>query len=321
MAKELYLYSPIYDFVAEDLISKMEDCNPNDVTLRINSPGGNVFAGWGIVGKMKEMQAEDRKVNIKVDGMAASFAAYACLFADDVQALDTSTLMLHRAGFPNNNQKVSAEDQDMLDKMNGDLRSKLEAKIDGKKLKELKGVSIKDMFEAEDRIEVNLTAQEAKQIGLVNKINKINPTEIKAMYDRMYTIAANAETKIIKPSKPNTMDLTKLKAENPSLYNEIFALGLAAGIEKEKDRIGACLEFLEVDAKGVKDAIASGKDLTQKQMAAFAVKGMSAEALKKLGKEAPAAIVTDEPDTIAKTEAEKKIAAFEAHAKKILKLK
>ena len=97
MAKELYLYSTIYDFVAERLIAEMEAVKGEDITLRVNTPGGNIFAGWGIIAKMQEHEG---KVKIKADGMAGSFGLYMLAFADEVEALDMTTGLLHRADVP-----------------------------------------------------------------------------------------------------------------------------------------------------------------------------------------------------------------------------
>ena len=308
MAKELYLYSPVYDFVAESLISQMEECKPMDVVMRINSPGGSVFAGWGIIAKMKEMIGG---VDVKVDGIAASMAAYVCLFASKVECLDVSTFLFHRAS-----GNGTPEDQEFLDQVNGDLRSKLEAKIDGKKLKELKGISIKDLFESEKVIDLVLTAKEAKAIGLVDKINKVNPGEINAFNERMYAIAASAEP-IVKPQPINkTMNIEKLKAEYPDVYAQVFALGVAS----EKDRVEACLVFNELDPKGVKEAIESGKPLTAKQTAEFGLKALSGAALNKIKEGAPAAVSTEETEA-EKTEKQKTLTAFEAKVKASLNIK
>lgn len=300
MKKELYLYSPIYDFSAEQLIAAMEENNGDDIVIRLNTPGGSVFAGWGIVAKMLERGG---KTTIKVDGCAMSMGALLLPFADTVEALDVTVIMLHRA-----HMYVSTpEDQAFLDKVNKTLRSKLEAKINVEKLKEITGTSIDDLFTAKDRIDLFLTAKQAKQIGLVDKINSVDPKELSAFHSKMFAVAAEhtpiKETTI----KNNTMTIEKLKAEHPALFAEVVAIGVA----QEKDRVEACLTFIEIDAVGVKAAIESGKPLSQKQIADFALKGISATTLKKVEGESTKEIKTEEVKE-AKTEAQKKIDAFEA---------
>jgi len=152
MAKELLLYFPITAFSAETLIDQIEENSDEDIVMRINSPGGSVFAGWGIASKMKE---HDGEITVKVDGVAASMSAILLLFADKVEVLDVTKIMLHRAEmFTMNDQEVNAE-----------IKAKLKSKIDSKKLKELKGITIDQLFNSEQRIDLWLTAKEAKKIG------------------------------------------------------------------------------------------------------------------------------------------------------------
>lgn len=310
MSKELYLYSPIYNFVAQDLISAMEDTN-EDIVMRVNSPGGDVFAGWGIAAKMIEHTG---KITIKVDGAAMSMGAALLVFADKVEALDVSTIMLHRASM----YISKPEDQVFLDKVNAGLRAKLETKIDGKKLKELKGVSIKNLFEDETRLDLFLSAKEAKQIGLVDKINVLTPNELTAFNNKMFAVAAEHTPENPLPTqKNNKMTLEKLKAEHPELYNQIFALGVA----QEKDRVEACLVFNEIDPVAVKAAIEGGKPLTQKQMSEFSLKALSGKTLASVQADSAKPLTTAEVEGKEKTDKEKQLSDFEAIAKKDLGVK
>lgn len=310
MKKELYLYGSIYTFTAEDLISKMDECGGEDISLRICSGGGDVFAGWGIAAKMSELG----NVCAKVDGMAASMSAFLLMYAESVECIDSSTFMLHRAiGYD-----TSAEGKALVDTVNKSLRSKMEAKLDSKTLKELKGVSIKDLFESEERIDLFLSAKEAKKIGLVDKINKVDPVAIKAFNERMFNIAAKIEEKPDDKSKPPiTMTLTEIKAQHPKVYDEIFA----AGVAQEKDRVEAALVFMEIDPVGVKAVIESGKPLSTKETAEFALKAMSKPAIEAIKKDAEGNIITAAVDDKIKTEKEKVLSAYEIQVRKSLGLK
>lgn len=304
MPKELYLYSPIYDFVAESLISQMnEEGDDSDITMRINSGGGDVFAGYGIAAKMAERKG---KTKIKVDGNAMSMAAALLCFGDDNECLDVSTIMLHRAAMP----VSSKEDQDFLDSVNEKLREKLKSKIDDKKLKELKGVNIKNLFEDEKRIDLMLSAKEAKQIGLIDKINTLTPKELKAFNDKMYAVAATyVPKKKIKTPKNKIMDkmnVEAFKAKYPKTYAKVFS----AGVSAEKERVESCLVFIDVDTKGVKAAIESGKPLNQKQMSEFALKQNSPEMLKKISLEAAAPVSTNASEQVELTDEQKKADQF-----------
>jgi ATP-dependent protease ClpP protease subunit len=316
MAKELYLYSGIYDFVAENLIQQMNEADGEDIVIRVNSPGGNVFAGWGIIAKMAEHTA---KVNLKVDGAAMSMAAVLPLYATSTEALDVSTFMLHRADM----YVDSPEDQAFLDKVNKDLRSKMQAKINDEALIKLKGVGIKNLFEDEKRIDLFLTAKEAKQIGLITKINKIDPKEASAFNDRFMRIAAEQQEPpkiIIQKQTKKAMTRDEIKAQHPDIYAQIVAEGVA----KERDRVGAWATFVSIDPEAVAKGIKEGGDISQTAMAEFSFKKLSADSLTKLGAEAVRAVTTaateagKTPEALAK---EKELADFEkevdAYSKKL----
>jgi ATP-dependent Clp protease, protease subunit len=272
-SKELYLYSGIYDFIAERLISQLNDAGEQDVTLRINTPGGSVFAGWGIIAKMQERSKEGYSTKIKLDGAAMSMGAMILAFAEDVEALDVSTVMLHRASMYVSNDT----DKAFLDQVNKDLRKKLESKINGEKLKEIKGVSIKDLFDKEERIDLFLTAKEAKEIGLINRVNKVQPKELEALNTAMadaekyFNVAASVETQSNQNQKSITMNIEKLKAEHPEVYNQVFN----AGINAERDRVGAFMALIEADPKAIAEAIKKGETLTQTQTVELTMKLMT----------------------------------------------
>lgn len=302
MAKEILLYNYIFDATAQDIIERLDASMGSPVDMRVNSGGGSVFASWGMFAKMQE----HGDVNVKVDGIAASGGAMLCFYAKSVECLDVSRLMLHRADAP----VASEEQQTLLDSVNKDLKAKMKAKFDETVFKEVTGMSINDMFEGEVK-NVWLTAKQAKKIGLVQKINKVDPTQVKAMNEFMYKVAAqlDTETKIEKQTD-TIMTLADLKAQHPGIYNEAVAIGLAQGIAQEKDRVEACLVFNDIDPKGVKAAIESGKPISAKQMAEFTLKATSAEGLKSLAAANAPVITTEAVDPTKATEKGKKEEAF-----------
>jgi ATP-dependent protease ClpP protease subunit len=309
MAKELYLYSPIYDFVAVDLIAAIEEHSGEDITLRVNSPGGSVFSNYGICAKMTEHGA----VNVKVDGAAMSSGANLLPYAKFVECLDVSTFLLHRADMYVENDA----DKAFLAKINKDLKAKLLMKVDQDTFKEVTGHTIEEMFNSETRIDIFLDAKQAKKIGLVDKITKLSPADVTAFNNKMFAVAAISNpTQENKPTNHITMTLDKLKAEHPAVYAEVFALGIA----QEKDRVEACMAFVEIDPAAVKTAIEGGKPLTQKQMADFTIKAMSKNTLTALaGEQAPP--VAGSEESAAKTVKENAIAEFEKSVNANLNIK
>ena len=275
MANEVLIYSPIFDFTAESFINQMNDFQGEDVTLRINSPGGSVFAGWGMIAKTQEHTG---KVTVKVDGNASSMAAIFLLFHENVEALNVSKFTLHRASIFNPSQ----QDQKRLDAINKDIRSAFEAKIDVAAFEMISGVMIDDFFNSEDVIDVDINAQQAKQIGLINQINELEPNAYLELTNSIAAISAKQieASKKVNNSKTNiTMTISELKDKHPSVYAEVLALGHQNGVTAEKDRAGAWLAFGDVDFEAVKKGINGGENLSNTVMAELSRKSFSAQTI------------------------------------------
>jgi len=205
MAKPILLYNAIYPDIAEILTEKILE-NPEDesIELWINSPGGSLTAGWSILAALNESRS---KINMTVTGDASSMAFYMLLFADNVKAYDTSNFLIHRAGSMWEEMMNEDELKD-LDSRNKVIRKKLEAKIDAAKFEEVTKKKFDDIFSMEGRIDVRLTAQQAKKIGLVDEIAKLNPILRAEIENKYYNdIAALA---IIDNQTKKSTNMTKL---------------------------------------------------------------------------------------------------------------
>jgi ATP-dependent protease ClpP protease subunit len=66
----------------------------NDVTVNINSPGGDVFEGIAIYNRLREHQG---RVNVKVLGVAASAASIIAMAGDSIEIGASSFIMIHNA--------------------------------------------------------------------------------------------------------------------------------------------------------------------------------------------------------------------------------
>ena len=175
MAKELLLYGGMYSWNITDFIKEMEAMKNSDIVLRVNTNGGDVKDSWGAVAKFAE---HPKGKKVKVDGSADSMGLYFLCYTNDVECLDTSTFLLHRAGYSSyweTNDRLSAEEWASLNATNAKLRAALEAKINVAKFTAIKNVTLDQVFSNEGRLDVELNAEEALAIGLVNKINTITP--------------------------------------------------------------------------------------------------------------------------------------------------
>jgi len=299
---EILLYSGIYSFTAEEFINRVKDVPAGeDLVVRLNSPGGSVFAGWGVIAAITEH--EGRSV-VKVDGNASSMAFFMLPFFDYVEALDVAGFMVHRADA----YIETPDDQKMLDNANKMLKAKLAARIDKNKFKEITGFTFDEIFTGETRRNVWLTAKEARDIGIVDKVVRLQPREIEAINKNLVAFAnfdagaeagketqgsakqtgddENRDKPKVKQKTFEKMTKEQLRAEHPELYASIFT----EGVNEERDRVGGLLAFVDIDAGAVVDAIKKGDKLSNTFMAEMTKKAISAQTRATIEKDSPDAI-------------------------------
>lgn len=315
--------------MAQDFVRELEAAKNEDVTIRLNTSGGDPLDAWSCLAKVSEHK---KGKTVKVDGKALSAGFFFCCYAKDVECLDVSEFLVHRAAYSAwYEREMSEEERNSVKNTNANLRKAMEAKINVAKFEALKGVTLDQLFSMESRIDVTLTAQEALAIGLVNKINTITPAlaaQINARVDEYRAKAAKHETdlhvkaaEVTTQVKPENMTIETLKAQHPAVYNAIFAEGKQAGVTEELDRVKACLVFNEIDPKGVKEAIQSGKPLSAQQMAEFVLKQNSPEALAKLAESSTKPIETPAAPEGEKPEEAKELEKSTAVVRELLGLK
>jgi ATP-dependent protease ClpP protease subunit len=315
MAKELYIYSPIYSYVAEAAnkeLSRLEE--GEDITVRINSPGGEVNAGFSFLSKLSELKGKKTAI---VDGRAMSMAANWLVFFDDVIANDTSDLMFHKAAFPEW-YKATKQELENLDKWNNRVESKLSKKVSDKD-----GGSdfISKVFQKDTRNDVYLTASQAKKLGIVTKVRKIEPTayhnvDIVAMRDTNIS----ADTKETKNKKTNMNTPEELRAQNPALYASVFGLGEESGEEKgrkkEKIRCAAWGVYAKLDPERVQKALSGDDEVDASVMAEMSLKMVSNQQIDNHKEDnAPPVKPTETVKTEEEIKAEEKKATFEEFLK------
>jgi ATP-dependent protease ClpP protease subunit len=324
---EVLLYGEIYSWTAREFIRDVERAN-GDLTARINSNGGEVEYGWGMVAKFSEYKG---KKLVKIDGAAHSMAAYFAVYADDVEALDVSTMIFHRAAWPewieNNPVNFTEEMRSRAENINTHLRAAMESKIGAEKWLSVTGTTLDDLFDMSQRIDVEVTAEQAKELGIVSKINSITPTKKAEIESRMVAVAekftgiklaAKAETPKANQN-PIKMTIDKLKAEHPDVY----AAAVKAGVNQERDRVGAWVTFADVDVKAVTEGIKSGDAISATVTAELSRKAFSAQAVTALENGSPKPLATTEPETTTEDSSpvNPELAALEAQVNKFLNIK
>lgn len=122
---EIVIYDEIgKSWWGEDTVSAkqfLDDLNAlgdvDAITLRINSPGGDVFDGVAIHNSLKNHKA---KVTAHVDGIAASAASFIAMAADKIVMPANSFLLIHGASGMSwgnaDDMRAVADDLDRIDK-------------------------------------------------------------------------------------------------------------------------------------------------------------------------------------------------------------
>ena len=310
--KELLIYFYISAFMVEEFINGLEENKNSTVRVRFNSPGGDVFRGYGAITKLKEHKKRKEAI---VDGYAASMAGVMLPFFDKVTVTNVSFIMIHRATASNTDDPGRRK---MLDKVNQDIYNALSAKIDEDKFEEIAEVSLEDIFFTDgfEEHDVWLTGEEAESIGLADEIVYITEesAENAENLDKDFAVVnknilflnhkggkpTNRNTPKSKKEEPkNTkMDKAELKAKHPETYNEIYNEGVESGTKEERDRAGAYANFISSDPEKVKKAIQEGEEFNNTVMSELAQTAIQ--------KGAAANLETDSPEDEGEEGAENK---------------
>lgn len=96
---EILIYSDIGEswfsegVTAKSVKSQLDSMkDATEITVRINSPGGDVFDGFAIYNLLAQHPAE---ITVKVDGIAASAASVIAMAGDKIEMAANAMLMIH----------------------------------------------------------------------------------------------------------------------------------------------------------------------------------------------------------------------------------
>ena len=208
----------IYDFIGwpfndpRELIAALSGMQ--NVTVRINSPGGDVFDGMAIY---NALQSHKGTVTTRIESLAASMASVIAMAGKKVQAYDNAMLMIHNAWvLAIGSQYELREIADILEKIDTNiLNIYYEKSKTGKR-------ELADMMKAETW----MNAKEAKEKGFIGEI--VDGKAVKAQFD--LSVFANAPDELI--SARAGRELTEREIERAlrdAGASRSFAKAIAAG--------------------------------------------------------------------------------------------
>lgn len=154
---------------AEAIVPQIRAIKGGTIHLRINSPGGDVFAAQAIISAIRDTGA---KVIAHIDGFAASAATVIATAADEVKISDGALYMIHCGWtIAIGNAQDMRSTADLLDKVDSVIVAQY-AKRTGKTADEIKTLMMAETW---------MTAQEAVDAGFANSV--ADTPKIKAQWD------------------------------------------------------------------------------------------------------------------------------------------
>lgn len=114
---EVHIYDEIgyWGTSAKDFAQQLAELDVDRIQLRINSPGGNAWDGVAIMNTLRRHRA---RVEVTVDGIAASAASLIAMAGDHIVMNRSSQMMIHdTSGMAWGNAATMRETADLLDKL------------------------------------------------------------------------------------------------------------------------------------------------------------------------------------------------------------
>lgn len=165
---EIYDEIGVYGVSAQSVSAALRDM-AGEITVKINSPGGDVFDGIAIYNNLVSHPAS---INIQVDGIAASAASLIAMAGDTISMAENSFLMVHNAwSFSIGDKRAHRKMGDVLEGIDGALANTYAARS---------GMG-KDEVVALMDDETWLTAQAATESGFANEITEA--VKVEAAFD------------------------------------------------------------------------------------------------------------------------------------------
>lgn len=167
---ELYIYGDIVSYQWDDSDTTAQSFKDNlkalgdikTLNVYINSPGGSVFQGQAIHSILKRHEA---RVNVHVDGVAASIASVIAMAGDSVYMPKNAMMMIH------NPWSIAMGNAQDFRKMADDLDKIKESLIEAYLSKTGDSMNREQLMEIMDA-ETWLTAQECLDYGLCDEITE-----------------------------------------------------------------------------------------------------------------------------------------------------
>lgn len=278
----LYLDGPIAsetwwgdEVTPQDFRNELKKMAGNKLTVVINSPGGDVWAGVSIHDALKDLDAE---VTVKVSGVAASIASVVAMAGDKIVMTPGSTMMIHRASM------LAIGSADDLEKAIEMLQTVEEGIVNiyaertGKPVDEIKQLM-------ED--ETWMSAEKAVELGFADEVEKAEQTDLvqnvfagnyafsmsatkESLQDFVQKVANTSEDNQSEDVQPETVEPVESTAEETNTNSTEKEINEMPPIEQETKEIAQNQVLAPENQAGVTQAAPTDYLKTEKSVEDFA---------------------------------------------------
>ena len=222
---DINLFSIISNGAGQSFVNEfnyLDSLGLNHINVRINSKGGDVFEGFGIISAIKNATTKVITIN---EGLAASMAGMILVAGDERKAVDFSQTMTHNPTI-NGDEATTPEQKNMLKNIKNSL-IKIFTNNTG-----LSDENVSDLMNKETW----MTAKEAKKHGIIDEVistkreisNSIAPEELFNLVLNNFEVKTKTKTmKLISnhfnlDSDSNEDAILNAIKENESTANDLF---------------------------------------------------------------------------------------------------
>lgn len=270
-----------WEYTSPGKIQKaLENANKDDVEFLVNSPGGDVFAGYEIFNLIKCYEGHTTS---NIVGLAASCGSFIPMASKRVISQPMAMMMIHGASTSTRgNQHNHEHTRDFLSKVDRTIVRAYTSR-NGKTDEEMLELMAKETwFTAEEMLEMGLvdevvqeqpighqvkvynSAQDESKRAILDKLMKLGSIENvkKAILDDSFTlnqIVGHSAIDHTQTKEETQMTLNEFKEKEPELYNQIVEEAQQEAITNERARVAAIHALAKPGAEEqIKDGIENG---------------------------------------------------------------
>lgn len=199
-AADVYLYDEIggWGVQASDFVAQVDALDVDTIHLFLNSPGG---AAWDGIAIMNALRRHKAKVEVTVDGLAASIASVIAMAGDKVTMNRGSEMMIHEAwGWAMGNAQDMSETAAILGKLSDSIADTYAARAGGTRETWRALMVAETWYTAEEAVKAKLADEWVDSPATKEASTPVNAFDM-GKFGYSYANRAHAPSPILDPPK------------------------------------------------------------------------------------------------------------------------